>query len=80
MIGSSFAQAPPQQLDEQPANETEPDKKAPSSPDQQKEMTKKGMMEEGMKADMVRVMGPYTPREFYPSLMQLPDLSPQKRA
>ncbi len=25
-------------------------------------------------------MGPYTPRELYPSLMQLPDLSPEKRA
>jgi len=29
--------------------------------------------------DMGRAMGPYTPRELYPSLMQLPDLSPEKR-
>ena len=79
LIGSSFAQAPPQQLDEQLANETEPDKKgSSSSPDQKKEMM--GMKEKETKADMLRVMGPYTPREFYPSLMQLPDLSPEKRA
>ncbi len=32
------------------------------------------------KDDMLRRMGPYTPRELYPSLMQLPDLSPEKRA
>ena len=29
---------------------------------------------------MLRRMGPYTPRELYPSLMQLPDLSPEKQA
>ncbi len=29
---------------------------------------------------MARRMGPYTPRELYPSLMQLPDLSPEERA
>ncbi len=29
---------------------------------------------------MKDAMGPYTPRELYPSLMQLPDLSPEKRA
>ena len=28
---------------------------------------------------MARRMGPYTPRELYPSLMQLPDLSPEER-
>ena len=29
--------------------------------------------------EMLRRMGPYTPRELYPSLMQLPELSPEKR-
>jgi len=33
-----------------------------------------------MRDDMARRMGPYTPRELYPSLMQLPDLSPEERA
>ncbi len=32
------------------------------------------------KGDMLRSMGPYTPRELYPALMQLPDLSPEQRA
>jgi len=32
-----------------------------------------------MRDDMARRMGPYTPRELYPSLMQLPDLSPEER-
>ena len=33
-----------------------------------------------MKDDMLSRMGPYTPRELYPSLIQLPGLSPEKRA
>ncbi len=45
-----------------------------------KEVMNKEMSQQDMKADMLRRMGPYTPREFYPSLMQLPDLSPEKRA
>ena len=57
LIGSSFAQAPPQQSTEQRADDIE-----------------------NMRDDMLRRMGPYTPRELYPSLMQLPDLSPEKQA
>ncbi len=34
----------------------------------------------GSGISMRETMGPYTPRELYPSLMQLPDLSPEKRA
>ena len=34
----------------------------------------------GMGEMMRRRMGPFTPREFYPSLMRLPELSPEKRA
>ena len=67
LIGSSFAQAPPQQSDEQVANETEPDKKAPGSPGQKKEMmTKKEMMkkQEMMKADMLSRMGPTRQESF----------------
>ena len=36
--------------------------------------------QEAAKNEMFSRMGPYTPRELYPSLMQLPDLSPEKRA
>ncbi len=34
----------------------------------------------GSGISMREAMGPYTPRELYPSLMALPDLSPEKRA
>ncbi len=64
LIGSSFAQEPSQKSDEQRADDIEPDKPAPRAP----------------LLDMKDAMGPYTPRELYPSLMQLPDLSPEKRA
>ncbi|MCZ6834369.1 MAG: FAD-binding oxidoreductase [Planctomycetota bacterium] len=65
LISSSFAQAPPSQSEEQPPNNVDSEK--PTSQE--------------MKDDMLRLMGQnYTPRELYPSLMQLPDLSPQKRA
>ncbi len=64
LIGSSFAQAPPQPSEDQRAENVEPEKPTPQN----------------MMDDMRSRMGPYTPREFYPSLMQLPDLSPQKRA
>ena len=70
LIGSSFAQAPPQKPDVPRANTVEPEKRVLGSPDQNRNTMD----------DMLRVMGPYTPREFYPSLMQLPDLSPEKRA
>ena len=32
-----------------------------------------------MRDDMLQRMGTYTPRELYPSLMQLPDFSPEER-
>jgi hypothetical protein len=85
LIGSSFAQTSPQKPDEQRADDIEPDKKAPGPPDQkrqnQKEDTIGGTPDpKDMTVDTLRRMGPYTPRELYPSLMQLPDLSPEKRA
>ena len=65
LMGSSFAQTPRQAPDEQPAEDVEAEK--PSPQDQSDEMR--------------RLMGErYTPRELYPSLMQLPDLSPEQRA
>lgn len=36
--------------------------------------------QKSMMENMRDQMGPYTPRELYPSLMHLPDLSPEKRA
>lgn len=85
LIGSSFAQAQPQKSDEQLVDNVEPEKKAPGSQyqkrEEEQEATTSGMpTPQDMRDDMRRLMGPYTPREFYPSLMHLPDLSREKRA
>ena len=85
LIGSSFAQALPQKSDEQRSEDIEPEEKVPGQLGQKHEKKKEhatgGMPDlEDMRDDMLGRMGPYTPRELYPLLMQLPDLSPEKRA
>lgn len=53
----------------------------PSAPKEQSEAsTPSKQMDDLKKAEMLRRMGPYTPRELYPSLMRLPELAPDKRA
>ncbi len=85
LTGSSFAQASLQNSDLQQADDIEPDKQAPGSPDQESGNKKKDTTGgisglKNMRDDTLRRMGPYTPRELYPSLMQLGDLSSEKRA
>lgn len=88
LVRVSVAQEPPPKSGELRAEILEFSKKtadlSESSPDEQREQKKaaaKNHMTDhkGMMADMRNHMGPYTPRELYPSLMQLPKLSSEKR-
>ncbi len=84
LVGSLYAQVPPQKSRAQRPGVIELSKKVPDPPDEkskpQKAAAKGGMADHrGMMENMRNHMGPYTPRELYPSLMHLPDLSPEKR-
>ncbi|WP_430453363.1 2Fe-2S iron-sulfur cluster-binding protein [Rhodopirellula europaea] len=68
-VSASFAQDGQSSESESVATKEQPESNSPSM-----------QMDDSMKTEMLRHMGPYTPRELYPSLMQLPELSPEKRA
>lgn len=84
LTGSLYAQSPQQKPGMRRSGVIELSKKVPDPPDEKSETQKaamKGGMADhrGMMENMRKHMGPYTPRELYPSLMHLPDLSPEKR-